>query len=299
MDRFTEMQIFQAVAESEGFAAGARKLNISAPVATRAVADLEKRLGVKLLNRTTRHVRVTEAGQRYLDDVKRILTSVFEADEAAIGTNAEPRGQLVVTAPVLFGRMFIMPSIVDYLQQYPAVEVTALFVDYLLNMLEEGVDVAVRIGELNNSTYKAAKVGEVRRVVCASPDYLARLGTPNVPEELICHQIILASNLGAKVDWRFASAEQQEITVRVKPRLTVTSNDAAIEAAVSGLGLTRLLSYQIAPELASGQLRIVLAEFENAPIPVHILHREGRLTTAKIRNFIDLLTERLRQDLAL
>ena len=137
MDRFTEMQIFQAVAESEGFAAGARKLNISAPVATRAVADLEKRLGVKLLNRTTRHVRVTEAGQRYLDDVKRILTSVFEADEAAIGTNAEPRGQLVVTAPVLFGRMFIMPSIVDYLQQYPAVEVTALFVDYLLNIMNK------------------------------------------------------------------------------------------------------------------------------------------------------------------
>lgn len=299
MDRFTEMHIFHAVAESGGFAAGARKLNISAPVATRAVAGLEKRLGVKLLNRTTRHVRVTEAGQRYLDDIKRILASVTEADEAAIGINAEPRGQLVVTAPVLFGRMFVMPSIVDYLQKHPAVEVTALFVDCLLNMLEEGVDVAVRIGELNNSTYKAVKVGEVRRVVCASPDYLAKLGTPNSPEELIRHQIILASNLGAKVDWRFGSAGQQEITVRVKPRLTVTSNDAAIEAAVSGLGLTRLLSYQIAPELASGQLKIVLAEFENAPIPVHILHREGRLTAAKIRNFIDLLTERLRQDLAL
>lgn len=298
MDRFSEMQIFVAVAESEGFAAGARKLKISPPAATRAVADLEYRLGIKLLNRTTRYVRVTDAGQRYLDDCKRILAQVAEADEAAIGINAAPRGHLVITAPVLFGRMYVMPCVVEYLQKYPDTEISALFVDRVVNMLDEGVDVALRVGELSDSSFKAIKVGTVRRVVCASPSYIEKYGLPQHPNDLSEHQIVVASSLSPNVEWRFLENKQSKI-VRVKPRLTVTSNDAAIEAAVAGLGITRLISYQIAPELQNGQLKIILSEFEYPALPIHILHREGRNSSTKVRAFIDLVAERLKADTSL
>jgi len=298
MDRFSEMQIFVAVAESEGFAAGARKLKISPPAATRAVADLEHRLGIKLLNRTTRYVRVTDAGQRYLDDCKRILAQVTEADEAAIGINAAPRGHLVITAPVLFGRMYVMPCVVAYLQKYPDTEISAMFVDRVVNMLDEGVDVALRVGELSDSSFKALKVGTVRRVVCASPAYIEKYGLPQHPNDLSEHQIIVASSLSPNVEWRFLENKQSKI-VRVKPRLTVTSNDAAIEAAVEGLGITRLISYQIAPELQNGQLKIILSEYEYPALPIHILHREGRNSSAKVRAFIDLVAEKLKADASL
>lgn len=298
MDRFSEMQIFVAVAESEGFAAGARKLKISPPAATRAVADLEHRLGIKLLNRTTRYVRVTDAGQRYLDDCKRILAQVTEADEAAIGINAAPRGHLVITAPVLFGRMYVMPCVVEYLQKYPDTEISAMFVDRVVNMLDEGVDVALRVGELSDSSFKAIKVGTVRRVVCASPAYIEKYGLPQHPNDLSEHQIVVASSLSPNVEWRFLENKQSKI-VRVKPRLTVTSNDAAIEAAVAGLGVTRLISYQIAPELQNGQLKIILSEYEYPALPIHILHREGRNSSTKVRAFIDLVAERLKADTSL
>lgn len=298
MDRFSEMQIFVAVAECEGFAAGARKLKISPPAATRAVADLEYRLGIKLLNRTTRYVRVTDAGQRYLDDCKRILAQVTEADEAAIGINAAPRGHLVITAPVLFGRMYVMPCVVQYLQKYPDTEISAMFVDRVVNMLDEGVDVALRVGELSDSSFKAIKVGQVRRVVCASPAYIEKYGLPQHPNDLAEHQIVVASSLSPNVEWRFLENKQSKI-VRVKPRLTVTSNDAAIEAAVEGLGITRLISYQIAPELQSGKLKILLSEFEYPALPIHILHREGRNSSTKVRAFIDLVAERLKADKSL
>ena len=298
MDRFSEMQIFVAVAESEGFAAGARKLKISPPAATRAVADLEYRLGIKLLNRTTRYVRVTDAGQRYLDDCKRILAQVTEADEAAIGINAAPRGHLVITAPVLFGRMYVMPCVVEYLQKYPDTEISAMFVDRVVNMLDEGIDVALRVGELSDSSFKAIKVGTVRRVVCASPAYIEKYGLPQHPNDLSEHQIIVASSLSPNVEWRFLENKQSKI-VRVKPRLTVTSNDAAIEAAVEGLGITRLISYQIAPELQNGQLKIILSEYEYPALPIHILHREGRNSSAKVRAFIDLVAEKLKADSSL
>lgn len=293
MDRLTEMQIYVAVAESEGFATAARRLNISPPVATRAVADLEARLGVKLLNRTTRYVRVTDAGQRYLEDARRVLIAADEADEAAIGVNAEPRGHFTVTAPVLFGRMYVMPEIVDYLQRFPATEVSALFVDRVVNLLEEGVDVALRIGELGDSSYNALRLGSVRRVLCASPDYLARHGLPLHPNALRDHQLIVATNLGMNVEWRF-NQDGKPLAIRIKPRLSVTSIDSAIEAAVRGLGITRVMSYQVAQELAQGRLKILLREFEPEIVPVHVLHREGRYASAKIRSFIDFMAERLR-----
>lgn len=293
MDRLTEMQIYVAVAECEGFAAAARRLAISPPVVTRAVADLEARLGVKLLNRTTRYVRVTDAGQRYLEDARRVIAAADEADEAAIGVNGEPRGHLTVTAPVLFGRIYVMPGIVDYLQRFPATEVSAMFVDRVVNLLEEGVDVALRIGELGDSSFHAVRVGSVRRVLCASPEYIARYGLPAHPEALLDHQLIVATNLGMNIEWRFME-DGKPLSIRIRPRLSVTSNDSAIEAAVRGLGITRVMSYQVAHELEQGTLKILLSEFEPDIVPVHILHREGRYASAKIRSFIDLLAERLR-----
>jgi len=304
MDRLTEMQIYVAVAECEGFAAAARRLAISPPVATRAVAELEARLGVKLLNRTTRYVRVTDAGLRYLEDARRVIAAADEADEAAIGVNSEPRGHLTVTAPVLFGRMYVMPGIVDYLQRFPATDVAALFVDRVVNLLEEGVDVALRIGELDDSSFHALRVGSVRRLLCASPDYIARAGLPVHPNELSNHQLIVAMNLGMNVEWRFMQqgkslAARTPFAIRIKSRLSVTSNDSAIEAAVRGLGIVRVMSYQVAQELERGTLKILLSEFEPDVVPVHILHREGRYSSAKVRQFIDLLAERLRANKSL
>lgn len=295
MDRYTELQVFVAVAESEGFASGARKLGVSPPVATRAVADLEARLGIKLLTRSTRHVRLTDAGKRYLDDAKRILTDIAEADEAATGINGEPSGQLAVTAPVLFGKMFVLPGVIDFLNRYPKMEVNALFLDRVVNLLEEGLDVGIRIGELADSSMRAIRVGSVKRVVCASPAYLARVGAPQHPDELLQHTIITANGLNASTEWKFSDG----INIRVKPRLSFATNDAAMEATIAGFGITRLLSYQIAPQLADGRLKVLLAEFEQTNIPIHVIHREGRYASAKIRSFVDLMVERLRAEKAL
>lgn len=253
MDRLQLMTVFVAVAEEQSFAGGARRLNMSPPAVTRAIAALEDRLGVKLLTRTTRYVRVTDAGQRYLEDARRIISEVDEADEAAAGINAEPRGQLAITAPVLFGKLFVIPGIVDYLQRYPDMEISAVFLDRIVNLLEEGFDVGIRIGELPDSSMKAIRVGYIRRVVCASPDYLAKHGAPQKPSDLTNHLVVASSAVSPAMEWKFA----QGLAVRVKPRLTVTSNDSAIEAVLLGMGLTRLLSYQIASHQASGRLQTI------------------------------------------
>lgn len=295
MDRLHLMTVYVAVAEEEGFAAAARRLAMSPPAVTRAISALEDRLGVKLLQRTTRHVRVTEAGERYLDDARRVIAAADEADEAAVGINAQPRGHMTVTAPVLFGRMYVMPGIVDYLRQHPETSVSALFLDRVVNMLEEGVDVGIRIGELSDSSYRALRVGHVRRVICAAPSYLKRHGIPQTPQELKQHQVIVASSLSQNIEWRFVD-QGEPLSVRIKPRLTVSSNDGAIEAASLGLGVTRLMSYQVAPLLAAGKLKVVLSEFESPRVPIHIIHREGRHASAKMRAFIDLMAERLRAE---
>jgi DNA-binding transcriptional LysR family regulator len=298
VDRLLLMTVFVAVAEEEGFAGAARRLNMSPPAVTRAIATLEQHLGIKLLNRTTRFVRVTEAGQRYLEDAKRVIAAADEADESVVGLNAEPRGHIIVTASVLFGRLYVMSGIVDYMKRYAQMEVSALFVDRVVNMLEEGMDVAIRIGELPDSSYRAIRVGSVRRVMCASPNYLEQYGMPKSPEELAQHQIILARGLNPSSEFKFVKNDAP-LTVKVKPRLMVSDNDSAIEAAVEGLGITRLLSYQIAPQLADGTLKIILSEFETKAVPVHIVHNEGRYTSAKIRTFVDLMVERLRAESSL
>jgi len=296
MARLETMEIFVAVAEEQSFAGGARRLNLSAPAVTRAVAALEERLGVKLLNRTTRYVRLTDAGQRYLEDARRIIQEANEADETAAGINAEPRGHLAVTAPVLFGRMFVMPGIVEYLQRFQTMEVSAIFLDRIVNMLEEGIDVGIRIGELPDSSLRAIKVGHVRQVLCASPGYLAARGIPQSPADLNHHSLIVAATGSwSAIEWKFLDGDKI-MTHKIKPRLSVTGNDAAIAAAVQGLGITRVLSYQVAPFLASGQVQTVLSEYEPKRLPIHVLHREGRYASAKVRTFVDLIVERLRAD---
>lgn len=295
MDRFHLMSVFVAVAEAEGFAAGARRLSMSPPAVTRAIATLEEQLGIKLFNRTTRYVRTTEAGQRYLTDARRILADLDAADEAAAGINAEPRGHLTITAPVMFGRMHVMPGIINYLERYPDTEVSAVFLDRVVNLLEEGIDVGIRIGELPDSTMQALPVGAVRIVTCASPEYLSEHGSPRHPGELEEHSIIASSAGNNAVNWRFHQP-RDSWTQRLKPRLSVTSNDAAIEAAFQGLGITRLLSYQVAPFISAGKLEIILEDYEPPPRPVNIVHREGRFSSARVRAFIDLLAERLRAD---
>jgi DNA-binding transcriptional LysR family regulator len=291
MDRFQLMNVFVAVAEEEGFAAGARRLRMSPPAVTRAVAALEERLKVKLLHRTTRCVRTTDVGQRYLDDARRILAEADAADEATAGIDAAPRGRLAVTAPVLFGRMFVMPLIVEYLNRYPETAVSAVFLDRIVNLLEEGLDVGVRIGELPDSSMQATAVGSVRLVLCASKEYLRQHRSPRAPEDLLEHSIIASSAGSASVRWLFGGR-----ALHIVPRLTVTTNDAAVEAALRGFGITRLLSYQVAVHLKSGELKTVLDEHEPPPRPVHIVHREGRHASAKVRAFVDLITEKLRAD---
>ncbi len=298
MDRLHHMSVFVAVAEAESFAAAGRRLGMSPPAVTRAVSALEKRLGVRLLTRSTRLVRITEAGERYLEDCRRIITDADEADESVAGLNAAPRGHLSVTAPVLFGRLYVMPGIVEYLRRYPDVTARALFLDRVVNLVDEGLEVAVRIGDLPDSSLKAVRVGQVRRIVCAAPRYLAARGTPNHPEQLTQHTIISASGVTPSAEWRFQDAGRS-LQVRLQPRLVVTTNDGAIAATAAGLGITRLLSYQLARQLAAGDLVTILSDFELPPLPVHVVHREGRQSSAKVRAFVDLLVARLRADPAL
>lgn len=293
VDQIHLMNVFVAVGEEEGFAAAARRLDLSPAAVTRAIAGLEEQLGVKLLLRTTRNMRLTEAGSRYLDDARNILASIEEANEAAAGVNSAPKGNLSVTASVLFGKSFVMPCIVRFLKEYPEVEVTALFLDRIVNLVDEGIDVAVRIGHLPDSSLKALRVGQVRRVLCASPEYLARHSVPQHPDDLLHHTIIAASGISPRAEWKFGSVDDPT-TVRLRPRLTVTSNDGAIEAATAGLGICRLLSYQIADQLTAGRLKIVLADHEEAPWPVHLVHRESKFGSSKVRNFIDVLADHLR-----
>jgi len=298
VDRLHLINVFAAVVDANGFAGAARKLNISPPAVTRAITELESHLGVRLLTRTTRVVRVTDAGARYVEDCRRILAELAEADESVSGMHSAPRGRLTITGPVLFGALYVTPIVTEYLQRYPEVSASCWFLDRVVNMMDEGVDIAVRIGELPDSSMQAIRVGKVRRVICAAPSYLARHGIPQHPDELAAHTIISASGVTPIPEWRLLENGAQRI-IKVQPRMVTTTNDSAIAAAVSGFGLSRLMSYQVAEHLREGRLKIVLSEFEAAPLPVHLVHREGRHASQKARAFLDLAIERLRASTAL
>ena len=298
LDRLHLINVFVAVVDANGFAGAARKLNISPPAVTRAINELESHLGVRLLTRTTRVVRVTEPGARYAIDCRQILAQLAEADESVAGMQRTPRGRLTITAPVLFGAKFVAPVVTEYLQANPEVMANCWFLDRVVNMLDEGVDVGVRIGDLPDSSMQATSVGRVRRVICAAPAYLERHGVPRTPADLQSHIIVSASAVTPSSEWRL-SQHGEPCIVKLQPRMTTTSNESALAAAVSGFGLTRLLSYQVAEHLRDGRLRPLLEEFELPSLPVHVVHREGQHASKKARSFIDLVVERLRAHPAL
>jgi DNA-binding transcriptional LysR family regulator len=292
------MQIFLAVAEEQGFAAAARRLNISPPSVTRAIAAMEARIGTQLLSRTTRSLHLSEAGQRYLDDCRRILAELTEAEEAAAGSFSIPWGHLTVTAPVLFGELFVAPILGEYLDQFAQVSINALLVDRVVNMTDEGVDVAVRIGHLQETGQQAIKVGEVRRVVCAAPAYLERHGRPQHPGQLREAKIVTSSSSQLVSEWQFMEGGQP-LNVAVEPRLVVTANNAAINLARLGWGVTRVLSYQVASDVRAGALEIILQDFEPPALPIHVVFQNSARVPAKVNTFVDFLVSRLGQDAAL
>lgn len=292
------MRTFATVVESKGFTAAARKLDISLSVVSRIITELESHLGVRLLTRTTRMVRPTETGMIYYENCKRILGEIDEAELTAAGTHAAPRGQLVLTAPVLFGARHVTPIVVEYLQRYPEVDVNCLWLDRNVNFIDEGVDVGIRIGELPSSSMQAIPVGRVRRVVCAAPSYLAQHGVPTKPEDLLAHTLIHTTGISTLPEWRFM-AQGVLKPLRFGPRLATSTNDSAIAAAVAGFGMARVLSYQVAAEVLSGKLQVVLADCEPPPLPIHVIHREGRHAMQKVRAFLDLAIARLRAETSL
>ncbi|NUB04985.1 LysR family transcriptional regulator [Azospirillum sp. Vi22] len=292
MDRLQAMRIFVKVAEAESFAEAARHLRLSAPAATRAVAALEELIGARLFVRTTRSVKVTEAGARYLEDCRRILSDITEAEAAAGGIYATPTGTLAVTASALFGPMHVLPIVTEYLDRYPGMRAQTFFVDRPVNIVEEGIDVAVRIGHLPDSGLTAIRVGTVRRVVCGAPAYFQRHGVPAAPADLKHHRIAVSTGAWASPEWRFARDQR----VTIDPVLQCNTNEAVIATAKAGWGLTRVLHYQIGPALLAGELRIVLADHEEPPLPIHVLHPEGRHAPAKVRAFVDLAVARLREN---
>jgi DNA-binding transcriptional LysR family regulator len=290
MDRIDAMQAFVAVADLHGFAPAARKLGLSASGVTRLIAALEDRLGARLLQRTTRSVTLTDIGTRYLERARRILADVEEAEGSAEGERTRPSGRLVVSAPVGFGGLHVSPVMSAYLKRYPEVFGELRLADRVVNLVEDGVDLAVRIGHLPDSSLVARHVGEMRRIVVASSDYLRQRGEPDTPEAITSHETIQFGATTASPDWRFVE-DGREIRVACTPRFTTNSADAAIQYAEQGGGLTRVLAYQAAEAIQAGRLKIVLAKFEQPPLPIHVVYPTSRLLSAKVRTFIDLVLE--------
>lgn len=290
MDRIDAMQAFVAVADLQGFAPAARKLRLSPSAVTRLVAALEERLHTRLLQRTTRSVTLTDAGTRYLERARRILADVEEAELAAEGERVRPSGRLVVSAPVGFGRLHVSPVMAAYLQRHGDVSAELRLEDRVINLVEDGIDLAVRIGLLADSSLVARQVGEMRRIVVASPAYLKVHGEPKRPAEIAGHQTIRFGNNAVTDEWRFVE-EGREFRFGIAPRFSCNVADAAIGYAEQGGGLTRVLAYQAAESLRRGTLKVVLEKFEQPPLPIHIVYPTSRLLSAKVRAFIDLVTE--------
>lgn len=287
MDRIDAMQAFVTVAELKGFAPAARKLKLSPSAVTRLVAALEERLGARLLQRTTRSVALTDAGRRYLERTRRILADIEEAEIAAESERISPSGRLVVSAPVGFGRLHVSPVMTAFLKRYPEVTCELRLEDRVVNLVEDGLDLAVRVGELADSSLVARQVGEMRRIVVAAPAYLKAHGEPRAPDALAAHQTI---QFAATLDWRFAK-EGRDVHVPITPRFVTNNADAAIQYAEAGGGLTRVLAYQAVDALKHGRLKVVLAKFEQPKLPIHVVYPTSRLLSAKVRAFIDLVTE--------
>jgi DNA-binding transcriptional LysR family regulator len=293
MDRIESLAAFVEVAELASFAEAARRLNRSPPAVTRAVADLEARLGVRLLTRTTRAVAVTEAGQLFLAGAKRVLADLDDIEQAAAGRGHAAVGELRVTAPIVFGRLHLLPLVTEFLRRYPSVSVRLFLTDRPTDMVEEGLDVALRIGALTDLSAIATRVGSVRRIVVAAPSYLATRRAPEIPDDLASHDIISYEGVFDSVRWTFRTGSDHR-NVAVTPRLIVNTAEAAIDAAVSGLGVTRVLSCQAQSGIANGSLLPLLRDFQGEPLPVHVLYPAGLHPAPKLRAFLDFAVPGLR-----
>lgn len=281
MDRLDRIRIFHAVADRSSFAEAARQLNISPVAASRAVAALEDELGVQLLRRTTRSVGLTEEGGDYLGRSRTALIELEDAARAVRGEDSRPRGLLVVTAPLIFGRMHIMPVVADLLRGHPGLTIRLSLIDRMVRLVEEGIDVAVRIAQLPDSALRAVQIAAVRRVLVASPDYLARRGAPAAAHELQLHDLIAFDTFTPNGEWRLGGA-----TLRVEPLLATNSVEGAIEAALRGLGIARVFSYQVAAHVAEGRLVRLLPYCESENVPVSLVYQANRQRSSNVKGFI-------------
>lgn len=295
MDRLAGMEALVTVADTGGFARAAARLGLSPPAVTRAIAALEARLGVTLLTRTTRSVRPTEAGQHFIEQARHLLNELDIAERQAGGADAAPSGHLPITAPLTFGRLHVAPVLAELLRTHPRISAALVTLDRVVDLLEEGHDAAVRIGELADSSMIARRPGEVRRLVVASPAYLARHGIPQAPADLRRHALI-AFGMAAARSWPFQIGARP-VAIDLAPRLVLTDAAAALAMAEAGEGLTMLQSYQAANALAEGRLAQVLGDVAPAPQPVHIVYPAARIVAAKVRAFVEhaapALTSRL------
>ena len=299
MDRIDAMKVFVAALDEGSLAGAGRKLGRSPAAISRALTFLETHVGTELLHRTTRTLRLSEAGERYAEACRRVLAELEEADLIVQGEKSAPRGTLTLTAPVAGGEEILRPILDDFLDAVPTVSVKLYFLDRPINLIEEGIDVALRIAHLPDSSLVAVKVGEVRRVITASPDYLAAHPPIAAPPDLAHHKIISMTHFG-NASWSFPPLKDSSVpqVVHFRPRLTVNSVRAAVASAATGHGVTRLFSYHIAPQVRDGTLKVILEDAEHAPLPVHLLTPYGRLSVPKVRAFFDFAVPRLRTDFA-
>ncbi len=291
MDRLQTLEMFVAVAGEGGFAAAARKLGSSPPAVTRGIAALEARLGTALFHRSTRAVALTDAGTAFLGEARRLLGELADAERAVRGAQAEPRGQLYLTAPVMFGRLHVLPVVDALLIEHDELSVRMMLIDRNVRIVEEGIDVAVRIGALADSTLKAARIATVRQMLVASPAYLARRGAPATIADLAAHDVIGVEGPRTTNEWQLASGRWR---IERRPRLTVNTVDGAIAAAEAGQGIANLLSYQVAAAVDAGRLVALLPDEQPPALPVHLLFEPSRAALPSVRLFVDAMKARMR-----
>ncbi len=293
MDRLESMSTLVAAVQAGSLSAGARQLGMPLATVSRKVSELEAHLHTRLLNRSSRKLSLTDAGRSYLAACTRILEQIEEAERAASGEYTQPKGHLVLTAPIVFGRLHVLPVVTEFLRSYPEIDIRLLFSDRVTNLLEEDVDVAVRVGALPDSSLVALRVGTIQRCICGSPEYFERRGTPKRPEDLSAHDCVTFESMSGASAWAFGGKRHTD-TVSVHSRLVVSTAEAAVDAAIAGVGITRLFSYQIAAAEAAGQLVRVLRSYESEPVPVHLLHEGQSLLPLKLRAFLDFAAPRVK-----
>lgn len=298
MDKFREMEVFVAIVDQGSFTGAADKLGMSAPTVSRALHSLETRVGVQLIARTTRSIRPTDAGMAFLDASRKVLDTIADAEASIAAEQIRPAGTLTISAPVLFGQRFIAPLVNAYANSYPDVNVNVVYVDRTTRLMEEGVDIAIRIGHLGDSSVFAVPLGAVRRRTYAAPAYLEAHGEPLHPKDVSAHHCVSYTGVTHPLEWVFYE-NGLRLPVRVRPRMIVDLAPAAVMAAVDRVGITQLLSYQAAPEVLSGTLQRILTAFEPDSIPVNLLHVERKGTSIKVRSFVEFVTETLRRNVHL